>query len=246
MSKKNLIVTISCFIFITCGNPTNIRQKENKQEMNIQNLQSENILDRINKVPISRLPLGIENLDSIDKIDFSNFGIYNVPIDYKADINNRYLLNDFFRKSLDLAGYDWNLLELGLRVSPVDSVEIYFSKRLPPKGNRNYFLCKIVQHLNSRAEPFTGWILLNMSGVSVNEWIQVAQCGEWEDTIRKYALFYMDEDYNITINAYVSNSRYNSTTIGVLYAKQHYYLSNEDNSIYPGEVEEIEPENIED
>lgn len=241
MRKCALIVIIFILLLLSCNRKSN-NQKGMSKESVMQIEEKEfDFLKKISNVPITPLPIGVECLDSIKELDYNDFGMRNIPVSYEIDTNDRFKLNKFLNNSLSLYEYDSNLNSLNMSITPVDSATIYFSKRLPPKGNKNFLLCKIIQYKNVKEEPFTGWILLTIADQYASNWLQIAQSLTSEETYR-YALFHIDKEYNIVVNAY-STSYYNRSSIAHLYGRQYYSLSEEDNNISFDFEEYVEIEN---
>jgi hypothetical protein len=244
MRKSILIMITFIFLLLSCNNLSKnnnqIEISKGKSVMKIEEKKAD-ILERINRVPITPLPIGVEHLDSIKELDYNEFGMYNVPINYAIDVNDKFQLNNFLSNSLNLYDYDSNLSSLRISITPVESVKIYFSKRLPPRGNKNFLLCKTIQYKRLDVEPFVGWILLTLANQDVVGWHQIAQSMTSEETYG-YALFYIDIDYNIVVNAYAT-SYYRQSSTARLYAKQYYSLSSEDNTILFDSEEYVETNN---
>lgn len=230
MKKESiLLIIVTCLILSACGNRTNNNKKENQMSkgsiMQIEGKKS-GILEKINKIPVTPLPIGIEHLNSVIELDYNDFGIKNVPINYDVDIYNKLGLNDSLYSDLDLSSYDSNLKKLRASIIPVDSVKIYLSKRLPPKDNYNFLLCKVIQYVGL-GDPFTGWILFVIKDQSVIQYIQVAQSQTAEE-VCNYTLFSMNKDYTINTSIYVMSYDTPPYNIAYLSGKQTYVFSLED------------------
>jgi len=229
MKKESLLIIVTCLILSACVNKTDNNKNENQisKESVMQTKENKSdILEKINKVPITPLPIGVEHLDSIKTIDFQNFGIRNVPIDYKVDIYNKLGLNDFLHSHLALSSYDSNLENLRASITPVDSIKIYLSKRLPPKDNYNFLLCKVIQYVGL-GDPFTGWILFVIKDQSVRQYIQIGQSQTAEEVCH-YTLFFINSNYIINTNIYVTSYDTPPYNIAYLSGKQRYAFSSED------------------
>lgn len=224
-----LLIIVTSLILPACGNRTANNKNENQiSKESVMQIEGEktSILEKINKIPPTPLPIGIENLDNIKELDYNDFGIKNVPINYDVDIYNKLGLNDSLYCDLNLSRYDANLENLGASITPVDSVKIYLSKRLPPKDDYNFLLCKVIQYVGL-GEPFTGWILFVLKDQSVVQYIQVAQSQTAEEVCH-YTLFSINKDYTMNTSIYVTSYDTPPYNIAYLSGKQTYVFSLED------------------
>lgn len=249
MKKNILIIFVITHVFtlLSCNNFSKNDRQLQTQTLKESIAQIEevplDILQIINKVPISQLPLGISGLDQIDTFDMRQYGFTNLPFSYEIDKENKYGLNDFFSNNLDSQRYDANLISLGASYnqsisSKPTSIDVYLSKRLPPIGENNLFLCKIIQTMPSLDKTIEGWCIymVNADG-KILDTIQIGQVYKETNYFESwsYILFYIDNYYQITLKAYAAliyDGSYNDiNTIAQWYKTQYYKLNLKDSYI---------------
>lgn len=245
MRMRNYFLLCIVMLITSCNNN---KQTNNNLENNVDMKQEENltlspqmIKERIEKVPISSLPLGLANIDKVDSLVINNeTGPFKLPIDYELDLNNKYGLNNIDTMFYVGSEFDY----FGISGMLADSKDIkaerkvYFSKRLPSKDNYEILLFK---HLHRRVnqhpafnnqQVYEIWALVFFKDGEVEHSKIIGYSVMQEEIQRFYVVFNIDKDYNLTLRAYKTDYYRELDNAARCFAYQKFAFYKDVNSSY--------------